>query len=81
MPPAVPSTELIAAPLVAHTEASGNASVPVIRKRDRVVVTVTIGVARIERQVTALQNARAGQMFFVKTDDGEVIAARAEPAS
>ena len=77
-PPMLPVAEIVAVPLVQHAAMTGAAPAPMIFKHDRVLVTVIIGVARIERKVTALQNARAGQMLFVKTDEGDVLAARAE---
>ena len=76
-PATLTATEVTAVPVVVHMQAAGSTNAPVIVKRDRVIVSVVVGVARIERQAAALQNARAGQMLFVRTDDGEVMTVRA----
>jgi hypothetical protein len=41
---------------------------------DQMILTVGIGPVRVQRQVEALQHARAGQKLFVKTQDGEIMA-------
>ena len=69
---------LAAAVSAVPTPGSENATARIIHKRDRLTLTVTVGVAQIERQVTALQNARDGQRLFVETGDGDVISVRAE---
>lgn len=68
---------VIAAPIEMHATLGDGGDPLLIHKRDRITLSVRVGVARVERQVTALQNARDGQMLFVKTDDGEVLSARA----
>jgi len=69
---------VIAVPSAPRASAvSGAADRSVIHKRDKVVLEVTVGQTHVERQATALQNAREGEMLFVRTADGEVIAVRA----
>ncbi len=44
-------------------------------------LVVVAGAARIERQVEALQPARPGQRFFVRSADGEILSVRFEKAA
>lgn len=47
-----------------------------VRPGDRLVVQARAGVVVIERQVVAVQAARAGQRLFVRTPDGAVFAVK-----
>jgi len=50
---------------------------PAIAVGDRVAIVARIGHTMVARKATALQPARDGQRFFVRTDDGAVFAAPA----
>lgn len=49
-----------------------------VRSGDRLTLISVAGPVRIERQVEALQAARAGERLFVRSPDGQVFAARYE---
>lgn len=51
-----------------------------VRAGDSVTLHVQVGPVAIEREVTALQTARAGRPVFVRTADGVVLSARLAPA-
>jgi flagella basal body P-ring formation protein FlgA len=42
---------------------------------ERLILTSTVGPVRIRREVTALQPGRGGGRLFVRTGDGEILAA------
>ena len=54
-----------------------NGRLLVFKPGDRITVTVVLGTVAVMREAVALQPARAGQRFFVRTDDGAVFAAPA----
>ncbi len=52
-------------------------SLPMIATGQTVTVRASVGPVVVERDVTALQSARAGQRFFVRSADGQVFTATA----
>ena len=50
---------------------------PAVVAGDSVLLTASIGRAVVSRSVTALQTARPGQRFFVRTADGTIFVAPA----
>lgn len=48
---------------------------PGVAAGERLMLTSTAGPVRIRREVTALQPGRGGGRLFVRTDDGEILAA------
>lgn len=55
-------------------------SLPTIATGQTVTVRASVGPVVVERDVTALQSARAGQRFFVRSTDGQVFTATAPVA-
>lgn len=51
--------------------------VPEIRAGDPLTVSIRVGPVEVQRDVEALQDARAGQQLFVRTQSGTVLTARA----
>jgi hypothetical protein len=53
-------------------------SADMVRPGQRLQLVVVSGVARVERQVVAMQSARPGQRLFVKSSDGQILSVRFE---
>jgi hypothetical protein len=54
--------------------------VTMVRPGEKLRILVSVGAARIEREVVALQAARPGERLFVRSGDGQVLSARYEVA-
>lgn len=48
---------------------------------DDLTLVIDVGTVRVARHVVALQEAHAGQRLFVKSRDGQILAARFEPGA